>query len=151
MREARCGECGATVDPGRTCRDHFDALLALEWEIPGGPGEFAHFYAVASYGLQHPSSMGYTVETRDALRSAVNDALAGSATMDALRQRARSGAKERGRITRRAGDAEAEWGISSWPINVTDMLSSPRDAKQYGDRVATWARSIIEKLDAGDR
>lgn len=54
---AKCPECGAPLPEGGSCRDNFDALLALEWEIPGGPGEIAHFYAVGSYVLQHPEEL----------------------------------------------------------------------------------------------
>jgi hypothetical protein len=45
-------ECGAAVPDGAMCRDNFHAPLLLESEIPGGPGSVAHFYAVATYGLQ---------------------------------------------------------------------------------------------------
>jgi hypothetical protein len=45
-------ECGAAVPDGATCCGNFHALLLLESEIPGGPGIVAHFYAVATYGLQ---------------------------------------------------------------------------------------------------
>jgi len=51
-----CPDCGAPG--GASCRDHFHALLLLESEIPGGPGNTTHFYAVGSYALQHPESMG---------------------------------------------------------------------------------------------
>ena len=57
-----CPECGAPVPPGGSCRDHFHALLLLEAEIPGVPGSILHFYAVATYALQHPDSMNYTAD-----------------------------------------------------------------------------------------
>lgn len=34
-----CPECGATVPEGGSCRDYFDALMLLESQIPGGPGQ----------------------------------------------------------------------------------------------------------------
>ena len=40
-----CCECGGPLAEGQTCRSLFDALLALEWQIPGGPGELADFRA----------------------------------------------------------------------------------------------------------
>ena len=40
-----CSECGGPLAEGQTCRSLFDALLALEWQIPGGPGELADFRA----------------------------------------------------------------------------------------------------------
>ena len=36
---------GGPLAEGQTCRSLFDALLALEWQIPGGPGELADFRA----------------------------------------------------------------------------------------------------------
>src|SRR5438105_567632 len=97
-----CTECGAALPEGGTCRDHFHALLLLESEIPGGPGSLAHFYAVASYGLQHPGSMNYTAETAEGLRSAVSDLLDGRATIQAIRRRIGRQAKGSRRCTRRA-------------------------------------------------
>ena len=91
---------------GGVCRDHFHLLLAREWEIPGGPGERAHFFAVATYGLQHPGEMGYTRETLHGLRSAVADALSGNAGILELRERAGAGAQRQGRATRREEEPE---------------------------------------------
>lgn len=68
-----CPECGAPVPPGASCQANFHALLALEWDIPGGPGEIVHFFAVATYGIQHPDSMGYTKATVNGLLGAVRD------------------------------------------------------------------------------
>ena len=55
-----CPECGAPVPEGGSCRDNFHVLLLLESEVPGAPSGLPHFFAVASYGLQHPGSMNYT-------------------------------------------------------------------------------------------
>src|SRR5688500_18118107 len=103
---ATCPECGAAVPEGGTCRDNLPALLLLESQIPGGPGDLAHFYAVASYGLQHPGSMNYTAETVAGLRAAVADALDGRATVADIRRRMRQQAEGPRRVTRRAGDPE---------------------------------------------
>ena len=84
-----CLECGAPLSEGTSCRDHFNALLLLEWQIPGGPGALAHFYAVATYGLQHPDSMNYTEDTLAGLKTAVVDALDGRVTLAELRLRTR--------------------------------------------------------------
>ena len=45
MDQSLCSECGGPLAEGQTCRSLFDALLALEWQIPGGPGELADFRA----------------------------------------------------------------------------------------------------------
>src|SRR3954465_13426171 len=101
-----CPECGAPVPDGGSCRDHFHALLLLEGEIPGVAGSVLHFYAVATYGLQHPDSMNYTAEALANLRAAVADALDGRTTVAGLRQRTRRATDGPVRVTRRAGDPE---------------------------------------------
>lgn len=143
----RCLECGAPLPAGGNCRDHFHALLAQEWQIPGGPGALPHFFAVAAYGLQHPSTMEYTRETVAGLRSAVADALAGNVSLAELRQQARAGAERQGRVTRREGEPEVRWSISEWPTTVVDVLPTMTDQSRYAQHVSKWARSTVEMLD----
>src|SRR5262245_49528963 len=97
-----CPECGAAVPEGGTCRDYFHALLLLEAEVPGAPGRLPHFYAVASYGLQHPGSMNYTAQVVGGLRGAVADVLDGRATLADVRRRTREKFDGPTRATRRA-------------------------------------------------
>jgi hypothetical protein len=144
---SRCTECGAPISPNGSCREHFEALLALEWQIPGGPGELPHFYAVATYGLQHPRAMNYTVETVTGLRRAVADALNGSASIEELRPRARAGAQRAGRITRRDGEARVEWRVPEWPMTIVDVLPAMTERHAYAQCVSRWARSVVDVLD----
>jgi hypothetical protein len=136
-----CPECGAPIPAGGTCQENFYALLFLEAEMPGGPGAMAHFYAVASYGLQHPASMKYTVEALEVLRAVVADVLAGTATIADVRQRVGATAKQAGRVTRRNEDRIPRWPIEAWPIVITDVL--PGGVAGYAARVERWACSII--------
>ena len=142
----RCGECGAPVPPGQSCRGRFETLLALEWQIPDGPGELSHFFAVATYGLQHPGAMNYRLDTLTGLRRAVRDVLEGRAPLEQIRQRARTGARHGGSITRREGDAEVEWGIAEWPITIVDVLPCMQTRDSYAEQVTAWARSVIDVL-----
>ncbi len=141
-----CPECGAAVPDGGSCRDNFHALLLLESEVPGGPGGLPHFYAVGSYALQHPDGMGYTAVALVGLRASLADALAGRATLEAIRHRARRGAEGARRVTRRAGDEVVRWPVRGWPMTVADVCAG--GAAGYGERVARWARSILDALDA---
>ena len=143
-----CPECGAATPEGGSCRDHFHALLLLESEIPGGPGGLPHFYAVASYGLQHPDSMNYTVDALVGLHASLADVLDGRATLDELRRRTRRAVGGAKRITRRGGDAVVPWRRGRWPMTVTDVLTVGPDADAYAERVSRWARSVREALDA---
>jgi hypothetical protein len=143
-----CPECGALTAEGGSCRDLFHALLLLEWEIPGGPGALAHFYAVASYGLQHPDSMNDTADALAGLRTGLADLLDGRATLDALRRRTRRAMDGAVRVTRRAGDAVVPWRRGNWPMTVADVLTVEADAGAYAGRVEHWARCVREALDA---
>jgi hypothetical protein len=132
--------------------DHFHALLVLEQEVAargeldGVPGEVAHFYAVSTYVLQHPESMGYTAEALEGLREAVRDHLAGRAALADIRRRVRAGADGPARITRREGDEVPRWGAADWPLTVADVLAG--GVVGYGARVAAWAVSVLEAIDA---
>lgn len=144
----RCPECGVGLQPGGSCRDNFNALLALEWDIPGGAGTIAHFYAVSSYILQHPDSMFYTVESIAWLRSAVVSALAGEVSTEDLRRSAGQGGKKSGHVTRRSGDPIPEWEVERWSMTVADVLAGGVDG--YGERVEEWAASVIADLSASE-
>jgi hypothetical protein len=143
----RCTECGAPLPPRGSCREHFDTLLAREWQIPGGPGALPHFFAVATWGLQHPRAMNYTMDTVTGLRRAIADALSGDASIEELRRRARAGAGQAGRVTRREGDAEVDWHIAAWPMTVVDVLPAMTARDIYAQRVTEWARSVVETLN----
>lgn len=139
-----CPECGAPLSSGAGCVAHFQAMLALEWEVPGGPGLVPHFYLVATYGLQHPAAMGYTVATLEGLRSAVADVLEGRTTIPDLRLRVRRMAAQAGRVTRRGQEPVPRWPLDRWPVVVTDVL--PGGVDGYGERVERWARSVVETI-----
>src|SRR5437588_4353795 len=109
-----CPECGAPVPDGGSCRDNFHALLLLEAEVPGAPGALLHFYAVTSYGLQHPDSMNYTADALAGLRARLADVLDSRATLEETRRRVRRAADGAVRVTRRAGDAEVRWHRGNW-------------------------------------
>lgn len=143
-----CPECGAAVPESGSCRDHFHVLLLREWEIPGGPGALPHFYAVASYGLQHPDSMNYTAATLAGLLAQLSDMLDGRATLDQIRQRTRQATNGAVRVTRREGDAVVPWRRGDWPMTVVDVLTVVPDAVAYAERVLRWAHSVRDALDA---
>lgn len=132
-----CPECGAPIPDAGSCRDNFHALLLLESEIPGGPGEVPHFYAVGTYALQHPGSMGYTAEMLAGLRACVSDHLDGKATLDAVRRRVRRGSEGARRVTRRAGDEVVRWPVGAWPMTVADVCAGGSDG--YTGHVEQWA------------
>jgi hypothetical protein len=148
-----CSECGAPVPAGGACLDHFHAMLALEHEVArdaaeagGGRGELAHFHAVSAYGLQHPAGMAFTKAALDGLIVALVDQLAGRATLEDVRRRARRGAREAGGVRRRPEDPPPVWPVRRWPVTVTDVLAG--GVPGYCARAEAWARSVVEALSA---
>jgi Family of unknown function (DUF5946) len=114
--------------------------------VPGGPGRLPHFYAVASYALQHPGSMNYTAEAAQGLRASLADVLDGRITLADSRRRTREKFDGPTRVTRRPGDPAVAWYTGSWPVTVADVLAAGADG--YGERVERWARSVREALAA---
>jgi hypothetical protein len=142
-----CPECGAPIPEGGSCRDHFDALLLLEWQLTGIPDSLSHFYAVSTYCLQHPDSMNQTAEALNGLRERIADALDGKATLHELLIRTRRFAEGAVRVTRRPGDPPLSWRRGAWPMTIADVLTVTPEAEAYAQRVAAWARSVCETLD----
>lgn len=147
--QQRCPECGTPVAAGKTCRDNFHDLLFLEAGVPTGAGRVAHFYAVASYGLQHADSMGYSADTVEGLRAAVRSVLAGEADTEDIRRRFAHISRLNGRVTRRGDEPAPPMRVKSWPVTVTDVLAG--GVESYARNVEWWAQSIIDTHDAIDR
>jgi hypothetical protein len=146
-----CAECNAALEPGLSCRDYFHELLALEARVPNGPGTLAHFLAVASYNLQHPS--GFVPSVLAGLRRTLADVLGGRATMDDARRRARDGAEGAKHVVRRPGDAlseEDERFLREWPkrwtMTVRDVCQV--EPGQYVERVREWASAVLMDFTA---
>lgn len=147
--DSLCPECGAPLPADGTCMEQFHALLALEGGFPGVAGSILHFYAVATYNLQHPDSVGLTAETLQGLRRNLADALDGKAAIEELRRRARRDTNGSTRVRRRPGDPPVEWHRGQWPITVVDMLGAT--AETYPQLVEDWARAVRATLDAADK
>jgi len=141
---AVCSECGAPIADGGSCRDNFHALLLLESQVSGGPGELPHFYAVSCYALQHPISFNYKAETLNGLRQSLAEVLDGRLTLNQLRQRTRRTTNSSTPITRRPGDPIPDWYSGSWPINVSDVCAA--GVACYIEAVQHWAKSVRETL-----
>jgi hypothetical protein len=128
---------------GGACRDHFHELLALEAQVPGGPGELPHFLAVACYNLQHPAQ--FTPEVLEGLRGALADVLAGRATLEDIRRRTRDAVNGPTRVLRRLdepGDT-AGW-PTEWPLTIAHACrAAPED---YAPRVREWAKAVSAAL-----
>jgi len=154
----RCADCGAPLPSGAaTCRPYLDDLLAIEWQIPGGPGERAHFLAVSTFNLQHPAPFG--PEHLAGLRRNHAAILDEAMTFDGLRRFTRAGTDGAGRVLRRdvsgrrlelgaprtpTDPVDPNW-PRRWAISIADVLNAtPAD---YADRVEAWAVATRATLD----
>jgi hypothetical protein len=142
MMASVCSECGAPIVDGGTCRDNFYTLLFLESQVPGGPGELPHFYAVTCYALQHPISFNYTQATLNGLCQSLGEVLDGRLSLNQLRQRTRRAANGSTRITHRPGDEIPDWYNGPWSVNVSHVCAAGVDG--YSAAVQRWAQSVRE-------
>ena len=148
--ESRCIECGAVLERGRECREYLHELLAVESQVPGAGGGEPHFFAVASYNLQHPS--GFVPRALIGLRHSVADVLAGRADIADVLRRTRSATNGSTRVRRRADEplTEAERELlrdwpTTWKITVRDLCTvSP---EEYMEGVRAWANAVSAALE----
>ena len=142
----RCPECRACILGRAACLDHFHALLGREPELLAQVTSaerrgVTHFYAVASYVLQHPESMGYTVAALANVRHLLERHLSGQATLSRVRAEIRRAANRDGRILRLPTDPPVQCATREWPITIEDVLGG--NETDYARRVVRWATSVI--------
>lgn len=144
-----CPECGTPLPPGRTCRDEFHEMLAVESHVPFAPGGEPHFFAVASYNLQHPS--GFVPAMLIGLQRTLADVLAARATIADARRRAGEGAAGAARVRRDASTplAPAEAALrdawpTRWPLTVRHVIEG--GPSEYVARVRELAESVVATL-----
>lgn len=149
LERPTCAECGAPLPEGGSCRDYLGELLALEAQVPGGPGELSHFFAVASYNLQHPSQ--FMPAALLELRRTVADVLSGRATIEDARRRARQAANGSMRVNRRGGAASSDDDSAAlegwptvWPLTVLDVCRVRPE--HYAESVRRWAAAVSATL-----
>ncbi len=148
-----CRECGALLPEGGACVELFHALLLLEQEVmrdgeatAEGRGELAHFYAVSTYMLQHPESMGCKAEALAGVRKAIAEHLSGRMSPARWRQVVRRTLNGPARVVRRPGDEVVRWAVLAWPMTVADVLAG--GPQGYLEGVSAWAASVVQAIDA---
>jgi hypothetical protein len=141
VRVNTCPECGAPSRDGRSCREQFDALMALEYNDPEGLGA-VHHLTVLCYVLQHPSrySMPAVIWGKAALKAAVQHSVP---PRELRRQAGRlfgGSARVRG-VLPIAGLHRTQW-----KMTIADVYGC--DPGEYTNRVEAWARSIAGQIEA---
>lgn len=149
---SECVECGAELPPSGDCWTRVHELLDVEnralLRIDGETAKRAHFFAIASYQLQHPSRL--TPAATEGLRSGVREMLGPDAPpIDAFRRnvgRRIAGTK----VGRKAATDDRHHVHPKWPrrwsVTVVDVLARPDD--DYPQAVTAWASACLGELDA---
>ncbi|RLV55703.1 hypothetical protein D9V41_09570 [Aeromicrobium phragmitis] len=146
-----CTECGAVLPPSGDCWTRVHELLEIENRvlprIDAETAKRAHYFAIASYQLQHPSRL--TPSAADGLLNGLRDMLsAGAPPIDAFRRavgRQMAGTK----VGRDAAVGDRHHVHPDWPrrwgVTAVDVLARPDDA--YPQAVTEWASACLRELD----
>jgi hypothetical protein len=146
-----CVECGAPMPTSGDCWTRVHELLEIETRVLPGlepeSGLRAHFYAIATYQLQHPFRVA--ADALAALRSAVTEMLADDARPTAQLRRDIGRTVGRGKVTRQAepGDRshiDPRW-PRTWSMTAADVVAAPDAA--YPEAVVRWASKTVADLD----
>ena len=139
--KSACPQCGAISADGKTCKDKYGEILALEFEDPAVFGA-VHHITVACYNLQHPDY--FSDEAREWMRTAlhrvVEEGLPPADMLKNVRKRAGEGMKVRRRTA-----PESPPGRIAWSMTV--MAVRTDSAEVYIEDIKAWAKSILSDLD----
>lgn len=140
-----CPECGAEWRDGLTCDDHFNQMLAWDFEDPEGAGS-VHHLTVLCFHIQHPSR--YSPEGLNWALKLLDDAIIKGVSAVELRKQvgplADSGKREI-HVTHH-GIPGSHGRPIEWPLVAADITKDGIEV--YCDRVKAWARSILNTLEA---
>lgn len=139
-----CPECSAPQGPTGSCREQWDALLALEFSEPST--FHVHFLTVACYQLQHPRTQPLSEDARRQLARALEDVVVhGRAITDVQREMGATFAgATRVRPNEMDGDQASLTSVDRWTTTVADV--GPPDPDLHATRVLEWARAIHDDL-----
>ena len=145
-----CVECGAPLPTSGECWTRVHELLEIETRVlpslDSESGMRTHFFAIATYQLQHPSRV--TSDALTHLASAVSEQLAEAARPIARLRRDVGRAVGSGKVARQAepddrDHVDPHW-PRSWSVTAADVVMRPDD--NYPDAVAEWASATLGEL-----
>lgn len=134
-----CPECGALWPEGFSCEGAFHALLAREWQDPELQAE--HFFLVACYNLQHPSS--FTEEALKNLQQGLSAKLETGLSILDLRKRAEEAFDGPNRV--RKPEAERQVVLRKWTFTLVEVYAKGA-LEGAAQRVRDWANAIHQQV-----
>jgi hypothetical protein len=140
-----CPECGGPVPQSGDCADRINELLEIESQLLDGSETLlrAHFFAIATYQLQHPSRM--TAQAREGLREQHAQMVRAPRPIAELRIDVRR--KARGvKVTKAQpsrSDVPDDWPVT-WPMTAADVVARP--VAEYVRAVHEWAAATQRTL-----
>ncbi len=135
-----CTQCGAHAQYGKTCREKYEEILALEYENPAIFGA-VHHITVLCYNLQHPDS--FTAEAISWMQSSLRAIIEEGLSPMELRKRAGKEFKGNVKVLRQIAYTETTETPRKirWPITVMDIRTN--EPEIYIEDVKAWAKSIL--------
>ncbi|WP_053367624.1 DUF5946 family protein [Bacillus sp. FJAT-27245] len=135
----RCPECGAPEANGLDCQGQLEEILAWEQFDPDLLGR--HFWTVACFNIQHPSS--FAEEAWEGLRAVFREACDNQLTVNEIRRKVSALVDGPVRIKRKVAAApiSREWAMA---ISEVYLAGEPKGA---ADRVLAWSKVIRKQLD----
>lgn len=145
MNEPVCAECGGPLPPSGDCADRINELLEIEMQTLDGGEEAlrAHFFAISTYQLQHPSRI--TAAARDSLRDKHRQMVETPIPIAQLRLTVRREARDI-KVTKAQpsrSDVPSSWPVT-WPMTAADVIARPID--EYVVAVREWAVATQDAL-----
>lgn len=142
-----CPECGAALQDGLTCQDHFHQMLAWEAEYPDKTLA-VHHLLVLCYYLQHPHL--YSPEGLQGAKKLLFAFVEEGVTPQEMRRRLRDVVDSSKRTWKVTGTPDSYGAYAHpihWPMTARDVTAG--GVESYMDNVWAWARSMCEALKAG--
>jgi hypothetical protein len=142
---SHCPECGSAWSNGITCREHFEQMLAWEFEYP--EVNTVHHLTVVCYHLQHPS-----LYSPEGLRGAIHllaDFLDGGLNPEDVRRRDRQKLASGVRKYKIKGTPASHGVYSSpvhWTLTAADVIAG--GPALYDQNVKKWAGAVLDALKA---
>lgn len=145
-----CQECGAELPTDGDCWSRVFEFLEIESRALDSldleSAKRAHFFAVATYQLQHPSRLTLPVLLQ--LQACVAEMLAPNARPIAEMRRDLSRTTNGSQRVKNRAPAGDRSHVPGWPrqwsVTVVDIVSAPDDA--YPAEVAGWARATLRDI-----